>query len=218
MPCCRKRLSAFFFWLWLLFASPGLQAADISARNPLLSVGEEGYVLSADFSVSLNARLEDAAARGVGLYFVIDFELTRSRWYWLDEQVASRSQSLLLSYHALTRQYRLSSGALHQSFASLEEAVRILSRLRNWQVFDKSVVEPDQTYLAAVRMRLDLSQMPKTFQVNALANRDWNLSSEWARWTFTPGDSVQPGGTGTQIVPVAPPAQLPAAPASGDGK
>jgi len=203
MPCCRKRLSAFFFWLWLLFASPGLQAADISARNPLLSVGEEGYVLSADFSVSLNARLEDAAARGVGLYFVIDFELTRSRWYWLDEQVASRSQSLLLSYHALTRQYRLSSGALHQSFASLEEAVRILSRLRNWQVFDKSVVEPDQTYLAAVRMRLDLSQMPKTFQVNALANRDWNLSSEWARWQFTPAESASSVAAGISTLTVA---------------
>jgi hypothetical protein len=141
MPCCRKRLSAAFFLLWLLFASAGLQAADISARNPLLALADEGYVLSADFSVSLNARLEDAVARGVGLYFVIDFELSRSRWYWLDEQLASRSQSLLLSYHALTRQYRLSSGTLHQSFASLEEALRILSRLRNWQVFDTSVVE-----------------------------------------------------------------------------
>ncbi|MQM32788.1 MAG: hypothetical protein CRU78_20785 [Candidatus Accumulibacter phosphatis] len=218
MPCCRKRLSAAFFLLWLLFASAGVQAADISARNPLLALADEGYVLSADFSVSLNARLEDAVTRGVGLYFVIDFELSRSRWYWLDEQLASRSQSLLLSYHALTRQYRLSSGTLHQSFSSLEEALRILSRLRNWLVFDTSVVEANQTYLAAVRMRLDLSQMPKTFQVNALANRDWNLSSDWARWTFTPGDSVQPGGTGTQVVPVAPPAHLPAVPSSGDGK
>ncbi|WP_291989642.1 DUF4390 domain-containing protein [Candidatus Accumulibacter sp. ACC007] len=218
MPCCRKRLSAFFFWLWLLVASPGLQAADISARNPLLSVGDEGYVLSADFSVSLNARLEDAVARGVGLYFVVDFELSRSRWYWLDEQVASRSQSLLLSYHALTRQYRLSSGALHQSFASLDEALRILSRLRNWLVFEKSAVHAEQTYLAAVRMRLDLSQMPKTFQVNALANRDWNLASEWARWTFTPSDSAQLGGAGTQVVPVAPPLPLPAAVSSGEEK
>lgn len=218
MPCCRKRLSASFLWLWLLFASPGLQAADISARNPLLSFGDEGYVLSADFSVSLNARLEEAVARGVGLYFVIDFELSRSRWYWLDEQVASRSQSILLSYHALTRQYRLSSGALHQSFPSLDDALRILSRLRNWLVFEKNAVNPEQTYLAEVRMRLDLSQMPKTFQVNALANRDWNLSSDWARWTFTPSDSLQSGGTGTQVVPVVPPPMLPAAPSSGEGR
>jgi hypothetical protein len=95
-----------------------------------------------------------------------------------------------LSYHALTRQYRLSSGALHQSFTSLDDAQRILSRLRNWQVIDKGVARADQTYFAAVRMRLDLTQMPKTFQVNALANRDWNLSSDWVRWNFTPGEST----------------------------
>lgn len=218
MPCCGKLLSSLFLGLILLLAVPGAQAADISARNPLLSAGEDGYVLTADFSVNLNARLEDAVAKGVALYFVVDFELTRSRWYWLDEQVASRSQSLQLSYHALTRQYRLSTGALHQNFASLDDALRILSRLRNWQVFDKSSVTADHTYLAAVRMRLDLSQMPKTFQVNALANRDWNLSSEWARWTFTPSDSTQAGGTGTQVVPVTPPPMLPPAAVTGEAK
>ncbi len=109
----------------------------------------------------------------------------------------SRSQTFQLSYHALTRQYRLSSGALHQSFPTLDDAQRILSRLRNWQVLEKGSVKYDQTYLAAVRMRLDLSQMPKTFQVNALANRDWNLSSDWARWSFTPVDPATAAASGS---------------------
>jgi len=176
----------------LLCAAAGGQAADISVRNPVLAPGDEGYTLSADFNINLNARLDDAIARGVTLYFVVDFELTRSRWYWLDEEVVSRSQTFQLSYHALTRQYRLSSGALHQSFASLDDAQRILSRLRNWLVLDRGSLRPDNTYQAAVRMRLDLSQMPKTFQVNALANRDWNLSSDWARWHFTPSELAAP--------------------------
>lgn len=217
MPCCGKLLSSLLLSVLLLFATPGVQAADIGVRNPLLSAGEDGYVLAADFSVSLNPRLEEAVAKGIALYFVVEFELTRSRWYWLDEQVATRSQSLQLSYHALTRQYRLSTGALHQNFSSLDDALRILSRLRNWQVFDKGSVAADQTYLAAVRMRLDLAQMPKTFQVNALANRDWSLSSEWARWSFTPSDSTHSGSTGTQVVPVIPPI-VPAAPIVGETK
>ncbi|WP_291993520.1 DUF4390 domain-containing protein [Candidatus Accumulibacter sp. ACC003] len=218
MPCCRKLLSSLFFALLLLFAAPGAQAGDIAARNPILSASEDGYVLSADFNLNLNARLEDAVSKGVALYFVVDFELTRSRWYWLDEQLASRSQSVQLSYHALTRQYRLSTGTLHQSFSSLEDALRILSRLRNWLVIDKGTVQGDHTYLAAVRMRLDLTQMPKTFQVNALANRDWNLVSEWARWTFTPSESAQSGGTGTQVVPVPPPVVAPGLVSTGEGK
>jgi hypothetical protein len=50
---------------------------------------------------------------------------------------------------------------LHQSFTSLDDAQRILSRLRHWQVLDKGAVKADQSYLAAVRMRLDLTQMPE---------------------------------------------------------
>ena len=193
MRCCGKLFSTLLFGL-TLFTSFAGQAADISVRNPNLSVAEDGYTLAADFNINLNSRLDEAIAKGITLYFVVDFELTRSRWYWLDEQVVSRSQTFQLSYHALTRQYRLSSGALHQSFPSLDDAQRILSRLRNWLVLDKGTVRADQPYFAAVRMRLDLSQMPKTFQVNALANRDWNLSSEWARWNFTPTETSAPAG------------------------
>lgn len=200
----RRLLSCWLCGLLLLSASATALAVDISVRNPVLSPGEEGYVLSADFNINLNARLDDAIARGVTLYFVVDFELTRARWYWLDEQVTSRSQTLQLSYHALTRQYRLSSGALHQSFASLDDAQRILSRLRNWLVLERGAVRPGESYQAAVRMRLDLSQMPKTFQVNALANRDWNLSSEWARWLFVPSELVVPAAPATGTVPVVP--------------
>ena len=41
-------------------------------------------------------------------------------------------------------------------------------------------------YEAAVRLRLDVTQLPKPFQVNALASKEWSLSSEWYRWSFTP--------------------------------
>lgn len=208
MHCCRSQLRALLVGLLLSFAASFAWPADISVRHPQLAIGDEGYVLAADFNLSLNPRLEDAVARGVALYFVVEFELSRSRWYWLDEQVAARTQSFQLSYHALTRQYRLSSGALHQSFPSLDDALRILSRLRNWQVAEKGGLRSDQTYFASLRMRLDLTQMPKTFQVNALANRDWNLSAEWARWQFTPADLPAVGASGATTI----------APAGGDGR
>ena len=41
-------------------------------------------------------------------------------------------------------------------------------------------------YEAAVRMKLDVNQLPKPFQVNALASRDWQLGSDWHRFAFTP--------------------------------
>lgn len=160
-------------------------AAEVEVRNPQLALGDDGYMLSADFAFEFNSRLEEAVTRGVVLNFLVEFELTRSRWYWLDEKVLSRSQTLRLSYNALTRQYRLSSGALHQNFASLEEALRILARLRHWTVADKGVgLRPGETYQAALRLRLDPSQLPKPFQLTALASREWNLASDWLVWPF----------------------------------
>lgn len=177
-----RALALTLLCLWLPLAA----AAEVDIRNPQLSAGDDGHTLSADFIFEFNSRLEEAVGRGVVLNFLVEFELTRSRWYWLDEKLATRTQTLRLSYNALTRQYRLSSGALHQSFSSLEEALRILSRLRRWQVLDKSVpLRPGESYQAALRMRLDPSQLPKPFQLTALASKEWNLASDWLIWSYT---------------------------------
>jgi hypothetical protein len=197
MRCCGRLLSSLIAGGFLLLAAcfvpaANAVAAEIEIRNPQLVASDDGWSAAADFSFDFNPRLEEAVTRGVVLYFVVDFELARARWYWLDEKLASRSQSFRLSYHALTRQYRLSTGALHQNFASLDEALRMLARLRNWQVLERASVRNDETYLASLRIHLDLSQMPKTFQVSALANRDWSLGSDWARWSFSPSDT-RPG-------------------------
>ena len=191
MRCCKKLLRSLFCGVLLLLAAHAAQATDISVRSPQLVANEDGYSLAADFNINFNSRLEEAVNKGVVLYFAVDFELTRSRWYWFDEQVIRRSKTFQLSYHALTRQYRLSTGALHQSYATLDEALRVMSHLRNWQVLEKGEIKADQTYLAGLRMRLDLTQMPKTFQVSALSNKDWNLSSDWLRWSFTPSERSQ---------------------------
>lgn len=183
---CWKRPLKLLAICWLcLWAALGA-ASEVEVRNPQLTPGDYGYTLSADFAFEFNSRLEEAVTRGVVLNFLVEFELTRVRWYWLDDKVASRSQTLRLSYNALTRQYRLSSGALHQNFSSLEEALRILSRLRHWTVLDKSVaLRPGETYQASLRLRLDPSQLPKPFQLTALANREWNLASDWLNWPFS---------------------------------
>ena len=164
-------------------------AAEIEIANPQITASEDGFVISADFSFELNERLEEAVTKGVVLYFVTEFEMTRPRWYWLDEKVVSRNQTYRLSFHALTRQYRLSKGGLHQSFDTLSEALRVLSRLRNWVVIDgraeKPVVQAGDTYMVALRMRLDINQLPRPFQISALGNKDWSLASEWKVWQTT---------------------------------
>jgi hypothetical protein len=186
--CSKSWLERLVRCLWLLGLLPVfVWAAEIEISNTQLIAADDGYALSADFSFELNQRLEEAVSKGVALHFIADFEMTRPRWYWLDEKLVSRSQTFRLSYHALTRQYRVSTGGLHQSFVTLSEALRMLSHLRNWLVVergDKSLKAGDSAQ-AALRLRLDLNQLPRPFQISALGNKDWTLGSDWKIWSLT---------------------------------
>lgn len=169
---------------------PAATAADPaeSSAQPRLELNAEGdsWLLSADFEVPLTRSLDDAVRRGVPLYFVLEFELIRPRWWWTDERVVERSVVYRLGYHALTRQFRLGFDGLMQTFDSLDEATRVMATVRHWRVVDVSRIAPGTEYEARVRLRLDTSQLPKPFQVNAITNRDWNPQTEWKLFTFTP--------------------------------
>ena len=162
------------------------RADEIEVREVVLRRADDGYVLDADFAFELSPRLAEVVAKGVPLYFRVDFKLTRRRWYWFDDTAASSQLHLRLSYHALSRQYRLSTGALQQSFPTLEEALNVLTRVRNWLVVDRSVRLSDSDYAAAVRMRLDSALLPKPFQLSALTGRDLQLESPWKRFMVRP--------------------------------
>lgn len=167
-----------------LSAAHSVRAEGIEVRDVSLRAADEGVVLNADFDFDLTTRHLEAVSNGVPLYFVIEFDLTRKRWYWFAENTVSRRMQVRLSYHALSRHYRLSTGVVQQSFSSLEAALAVLRRVRNWLVIERNVALGDYSYEAAVRMRLDISLLPKPFQVNAIATPEWRLESTWKRFPF----------------------------------
>src|SRR2546421_12591955 len=169
-------------WLAML-AAPPAWADEIEVRDASLRAVEDGLVLDTDFDFELSPRLAEVVSNGVPLYFRVDFELTRRRWYWFDETTAAKRLQLRLSYHALSRQYRLSTGLLQQSFATLDEALNVLKRIRNWLVVDRTVSFSDADYEAAVRMRLDTTLLPKPFQLSALTSPELQLESPRKRFT-----------------------------------
>lgn len=182
----RTRLFALFAALFLALTATAAGAEGIDVRNATLVPEEDGWAVEADFDIQLNGRLEEAINRGVPLYFVVDFEIARPRWYWLDEKPVQQSLIYKVSYTPLLRQYRLSVGSNYQNFTRLDEVTRALSRLRGWHVADKGALKKDLAYQAGLRMRLDTAQLPKPFQVNAIASRDWTLASDWHRWSTAP--------------------------------
>jgi len=184
-----RRIALLSGFLALLATAPargdGIEVGDVA-----LHAADEALVLDADFGFELTPRLAEVVANGVPLYFRVEFELTRSRWYWFDERAASRVLQMRLSYHALSRHYRLSAGMqperfmLQQNFATLEEALKVLKRVRSWLVVARAAGLSRADYDAAVRMRLDTTLLPKPFQLSALTSRELHLESPWKRFVL----------------------------------
>ncbi|CAM2139393.1 DUF4390 domain-containing protein [Pararobbsia alpina] len=158
-------------------------------RASLEADGATGWSLDARFSFDLNSSLEDAVNKGIPLYFTTEFVLTRGRWYWFDEETVRTQQSIRLSFQPLTREYRVSTGSgLQLAFPSLKDALAVVQHVTSWHVIDRNEVSNDTIYQASVRMQLDVALMPKPFQIDAVNNRDWNLASDWKRFSFTVSD------------------------------
>jgi hypothetical protein len=167
----------------------GSARGDVLIKSAELQPSDAGYTLEATYDVGLTPTLEEALVRGLTLTFVTEFELVYPRWWtfnlWNRTVSEFRTQHRL-SYSTLARQYRLAFGSLHQSFDTVAEALAVLGRVRFAPAVRFPEVEPGLVYLAALRLRLDTSQLPKPLQIDALASNDWNLSSDWYRWTFRP--------------------------------
>ncbi len=158
--------------------------AGIDVRSAAVIASDDGYVLEASFDVRLTKVVDDALHKGVPLYFVLEHELIRPRWYWTNEKVAVVRQERRLSYNTLTRQYRVGTGSLYQNFTSLNDALDSMSRVRRRLDLDPGALQKGTTYPASLRLRLDTALLPKPFQLHT--GRTWDIASDWYRWTVTP--------------------------------
>jgi hypothetical protein len=168
------------------FTPPALaepQAAEITQLR--LERSDEGVLLSASVKFDLPGVIDDALAKGIPMFFVAEAVLFRDRWYWYDRQVAIAARHMRLSYQPLTRRWRLvvspapigNSGlALGQTFDTREEALAAVQRISQWKIADAGDVDPNVRHNLDFRFRLDVSQLPRPFQIGAVGHADWNIS------------------------------------------
>ncbi|WP_269531392.1 DUF4390 domain-containing protein [Chitinimonas sp. BJYL2] len=161
----------------------GIQLEEVAG------IENEGRLsIDARFIVELDTVHESALVAGVPLTFVVEFTLTRPRWYWAWRRMAdwfdpTARTEYRLSYHPLTRNYRVSVGSLYRSYETLGEAIRSLGVVRDWQVAERGSVtrKLDSRFAGEISMRLDTSQLPRPLQLSMLGEPDWKLQS-----TLTP--------------------------------
>ena len=170
----------------LLAAMPFARAEGIQAQQIDVLQKGELFHLNGGFAIQLSPTLDDALRRGVQLTFVQAVEAERARDWWLAEGLSDLERSVRLSYNALLRQYYVTLNGVSTAHESLADALHTAGDLRDWAVVSvKQMKKKKAEYKIYVRMYLDISQLPKPLQVNALASSGrWQLDSGWQERLF----------------------------------
>ena len=173
----------------LALAGPLARAADTIGVEDIRferSLADDAWMLWARFELPIDQRMERALRDGVSLHYVVEFDLTRPRWWWWDENTVEARRVHTLSYHLLTQQYRVTLGNEEvRQFATLAEAVQAIAQVAGWSVVPADALEPNTRYEASLRLRFDRDRLPRSYQLGALTNDDWDIPSEWKRFTLT---------------------------------
>jgi Domain of unknown function (DUF4390) len=151
--------------------------------------------LNAQLKFDLPAAIEDVLTKGIPLIFVADAEVRRDRWYWYDKKLVVATRQMRLAYQPLTRRWRLNvinshggngSGSgvggglgsgLPQYFDTLAEALSRVQRINRWRIVDLAELDPDTLHTLELSFKLDVSQLPRPFQIGLIGQNDWDISA-----------------------------------------
>lgn len=183
------RALALCIWMLLAWAGPA-KAAEVSQMR--LERSEESVYLSANVRFELPPVVEDALLKGIPMFFVAEADIYRDRWYWYDKRITTATRTMRLAFQPLTRRWRLNilAGAisvtglrasLSQNYDSLSEAMTAIQRISRWRIADAAEIDATSRHNLEFRFRLDLSQLPRPFQIGVAGQRDWAIAAEDSR-------------------------------------
>jgi hypothetical protein len=157
-------------------SSPAVEVVALAATRSAETVS-----LDYQLRVLLPPPVEEAARRGVPLYFLATATLWKPRWYWRDERIARVRREWRLTYQPLTSSWRVSQGGLGQSHATLDEAMAVFTRSSGWRIADAAQADADGRHYVEFDWVLDTSQLPRPLQIGLTGvggSSDWALGIE----------------------------------------
>jgi hypothetical protein len=147
---------------------------------------DNALLLNAQLKLELGPAVEDALIKGLAVHFVVEAEVLRDRWYWTDKKIGAASRYYRLAFQPLTRRWRLNvssepisgtglAGSISQNFETLGEALSVIRRQSAWKIADAQSLDPDARQRLRYEFRLDISQLPRPFQIGSGSQADWSL-------------------------------------------
>lgn len=198
MPCCtslppearaRRRALAALLCAGLGGAAPIAWAGTPGVKALRVERSDDEVLLYAELSFELAPSVQEALLKGIPVHFVAEATVLRERWYWLDQELAFAARYTRVAYQPLTRHWRLNTSSepindaelgmgLSQQYESLAEVMTAVQRIAGWKIASAAQLAGGGAQILQFQFRLDASQLPRTFQLGAVRQPDWQLALE----------------------------------------
>jgi hypothetical protein len=67
--------------------------------------------------------------------------------------------------------------ALNQTFDTLSQALIAIKRVSRWKIAEAADLDAGAKYKIELHFELDLSQLPRPFQIGAIGKADWDVAA-----------------------------------------
>lgn len=163
------------------------QEAGIEIRDGTTQLVDGVWYLSARIDYRLNREVLEALQSGIPISFELQVELTSTRNWMPDADVAELRQDYELSWQPLSRGYlvrNLNSGD-QRAHASLYSALNDLGSIAALPLIDAALLDDGDSHEVALRAALNQQKLPGPLRLLAFWNDDFTLESDWYRWPLT---------------------------------
>jgi len=168
-----------FLLVWIFPLSGFCQKASV--KDVSVKGANGAWKVSFDVENCFTEKMEEAIQSGIRTTFTFYVNLYQKRSWWKDRKMASYEFRHTVQYHPIQKVYNVKLREDHSSVAasSLEEAKRLMSRVKEFEIKSSSPLEPGVPAYFRIKAELDPVRLPLHLEYLFFFVSLWDFETNW---------------------------------------
>jgi len=126
-------------------------------------------------------KMEEAIQSGIRTTFTFYINFCQRRSWWKDRKIASVEFRRTVQYHPIQKVYQVKLGENHSSLvvSSLEEAKKLMSKVKEFEIRSSSALEPRVPAYFRIKAELDPVRLPLHLEYLFFFVSLWDFETHW---------------------------------------
>jgi hypothetical protein len=168
------------FLLILIFPLPAF-CQKASIKDIRVKRADGVWKVSFDVENCFTEKMEEAIQSGIATTFTFYINLYQKRSWWKDRNLASVEFRHTVQYHPIQKVYQIKLGEDRSSLAasSLEEAKKLMSKVKEVKILSSSPFEPGVPAYFRIKAELDPVRLPLHLEYLFFFVSLWDFETDW---------------------------------------